>query len=168
MVKKRNNPRPEPAGPTLVLTRIFAAPRPLVFAAWTQGEHLNLWCAPRGFTIPFSAGDLRPGGAWRSCMCMPDGTECWLSGVYREIVENKLLVFTHAWEEKGRRGHETVVTVRFSDLGPKTKITLRQSNFESIGSRDGHQGGWSECLDNLADHLKKLTAKKKPHAHAKK
>jgi uncharacterized protein YndB with AHSA1/START domain len=78
----------------------------------------------------------------------------WLGGVYREIVPNKLLVMTHAWNgESGRPGPETIVTVRFEDLGAKTKITLQQTGFDSIQSRDGHAGGWGECLDLLAEHL---------------
>jgi uncharacterized protein YndB with AHSA1/START domain len=152
----------------LLITRIFSAPRPLVFDAWTKAEHLSRWCAPKGFTIPFSEGDVRPGGAWRSCMCMPDGTECWLSGVYREVIENELLVFTHAWEEDRQRGHETLVTVRFADFGTKTKLILRQALFDSVASRNGHKGGWTECLDNLAELLAALKAKRKNHARNKK
>ena len=77
-----------------------------------------------------------------------------LSGVYREIVPDQLVEFTHAWEEEGKRGHETIVTVKLSDYGKKTKMVLRQSLFESVASRDGHKGGWSQCLDRLAAHLK--------------
>ena len=89
-------------------------------------------------------------------MRMPDGTECWLSGVYREIVQDKLVAFTHAWEENGQRGHETVVTVHLSDYGRKTKMILRQSLFESVASRDGHKGGWSQCLDRLSVYVKQI------------
>jgi uncharacterized protein YndB with AHSA1/START domain len=136
-----------------VITRVFDAPRHLVFQAWTQKEHLEKWSAPRGFTIPYSEGDLRPGGRWRCCMRAPDGKELWLGGVYREIVEDELLVMTHAWEEDGKSLHETVVTVRFEDQGGKTKLTAQQTGFDSIESRDGHEGGWNECLDILAEHL---------------
>jgi uncharacterized protein YndB with AHSA1/START domain len=139
---------------TLVITRVFDAPVSLVWQAWTDGKHIAKWSAPRGFTIPTSEGDLRPGGKWRCCMRAPDGKELWLGGVYREIVPNKLLVMTHAWdEESGRPGPETIVTVRFEDLGAKTKVTLQQTGFDSIQSRDGHAGGWGECLDLLAEHL---------------
>lgn len=139
---------------TLVITRVFDAPVSLVWQAWTDGKHIAKWSAPRGFTIPTSEGDLRPCGKWRCCMRAPDGKELWLGGVYREIVPNKLLVMTHAWdEESGRPGPETIVTVRFEDLGAKTKVTLQQTGFNSIQSRDGHAGGWGECLDLLAEHL---------------
>jgi uncharacterized protein YndB with AHSA1/START domain len=143
-------------GRVLYMTRVFDVPRSLVFQAWTRKEHIDRWLAPRGFTIPFSEGELRPGGRWRCCMVSPQGIEHWLSGTYREIIENELLVFTHAWEEDGKRGHETLVTVRFADLGSKTRMTFQQATFASVESRDGHAGGWGECLDILADYLATL------------
>ena len=76
-----------PADRTLVITRVFDAPRHLVFEAWTKKEHLDRWCAPRGFATPHSAGDFRPGGAWESCMIAPDGTRHEVSGLYLEIVQ---------------------------------------------------------------------------------
>ena len=148
------------AAPELTITRIFNAPRDLVFKAWTRKEHLDRWCCPRGFTIPWSEGELRSGGAWRACMRSPDGVEHRLGGIYRVIVENELLVFTHAWEDvTGKRGHETLVTVTFADRGGKTEVTLHQAFFESTESRDGHEGGWSESLDRLAEHLATLRMK---------
>src|SRR5918995_7006135 len=96
----------------LVITRIFDAPLSLVFKAWTEREHLVRWSAPRGFTITHCEGAHHPGGAWRCCMRSPEGTDYWLGGVYREIVEPDRLVFTHAWEdEEGKPGHQTLVTV---------------------------------------------------------
>ena len=74
MSPKKPESKREPANRVLEITRIFSAPRHLVFEAWTKTEHLREWCAPKGFTIPFSEGDLRPGGKWRSCMRTPDGT----------------------------------------------------------------------------------------------
>src|SRR4051794_27647710 len=115
---KGNDPITEPADRALVLTRVFDAPRALVFQAWTQREHLMRWCAPRGFDITYSEGDLRPGGSWRSCMRSPDGVDHWVGGVYREIVPDQRLVFTHGWDGKdGKPGHETTVTVTFADEG---------------------------------------------------
>ena len=137
----------------LVITRIFDAPPDLVFRMWTDPVHMKEWLAPRGFTVPHSEGEMRPGGAWRSCMRTADGAELWLSGVYREVVPDRKISFTHAWEEEGKRGHETVVTITLEPLGKKTKLTLRQAPFESVGSRDGHGGGWGECLDKLAEHM---------------
>jgi uncharacterized protein YndB with AHSA1/START domain len=142
---------------TLTLTRLYDAPRELVFRAWTEPEHLRRWCAPTGFTIPDSDGDLRPGGAWRATMRAPDGEEHRLTGTYREIVPPERLVFTHAWlDADGRAGIETLVTVTLEDQGGRTFLTLVQTGFESTASRDGHAGGWTETLDRLAGHLAAL------------
>lgn len=138
----------------LVITRVFDAPRDLVWKAWTEPERIKLWSAPRGFTIPVAEGELRPGGAWKSCMRKPDGTDLWLAGVYREIDEPKRLVFTHAWlDEHLDPGPETVVTVTLVERGGKTEMTFRQSGFDSTDSRDGHAGGWNECFDRLDEVL---------------
>jgi uncharacterized protein YndB with AHSA1/START domain len=113
------------------------------------------------FTILDSEGDLRPGGKWSSCMVAPNGEKLPLGGVYREIVQDELLVFTHAWEgDDGKPEHETLVTIRFEDEGSKTKMIFEQSLFKSVESRDGHQGGWTQCFDKLAGHLEKGGAEK--------
>jgi uncharacterized protein YndB with AHSA1/START domain len=138
----------------LVITRIFDAPRALVYKAWTEPDHLSQWSAPHGFIITHNEGDLRPGGAWRSCMRSPAGENLWLGGTYREVVENELLVFTHAWDgPDGKPGHETLVTVRLEDQNGKTRMTFRQAFFESVEQRNGHRSGWSECFDRLDARL---------------
>src|SRR5712691_5788344 len=102
----------------LTITRVFDAPRDLVFAAWTQPERAARWWGPQGFTTISCDMDVRPGGVWRRCMRSPDGTEHRKCGVYREIVEPERLVFTYADEDsEGNPGHETLVTVTFADLG---------------------------------------------------
>lgn len=137
----------------LVIIRIFDAPVHLVYRMWTEPEHMKEWLAPRAFTVPHSEGEIKVGGRWRTCMRREDGLELWLSGVYIELVPDKYIAFTHAWEEDGKRGHETVVTISFENLKGKTRLTLRQAEFDSIESRDGHGGGWGECLDKLAEYL---------------
>lgn len=142
------------SGPMLEITRVFPAPRPLVFRAWTKKEYLDQWCAPSGFTIPFSEGDLRPGGKWKSCMVSPSGEEFRLGGTYLEIVENELLVFSHIWEEDDGPGPENTVTVRLSDDGEGTRMVFTHGPIRSEESRDSHQGGWSECFDKLEEILR--------------
>jgi len=141
----------------LIIERAFAAPRDLVFKMWTVREHVSLWLAPRGFTITQSDADVRPGGAWRSCMRSPEGVDHCVGGVYRDVVENERLVFTHAWDgDKGKPGHETVVTLTLEDYGGDTKVRLRQEVFDSVETRDGHRDGWTESLDKLGKHLAAL------------
>jgi uncharacterized protein YndB with AHSA1/START domain len=140
----------------LVLTRVFDARRELVFKAWTEREYLMQWSAPHGFTVTESDGELRAGGSYRAAMRSPEGEVHRLGGVYKEIVAPERLVFTHAWEgDDGKLGHATEVTVTLEDLGGKTKMTFRQTGFESAASRDGHQGGWSEAFGRLAALVEK-------------
>lgn len=143
----------------LVIDRTFDAPRNLVWKAWTDAEQMKHWSAPKGFTVPVSEGELRPGGKWRSCMVTPDGKELWLGGVYREIVEPERLVFTHAWDgPDGKPGPETVVTVTFSERDGRTSMNFRQTGFESRDSRDAHAHGWGQCFDLLGDFLTRQAA----------
>ena len=144
--------RSPPATPVLEIVRTFDAPRAVVFAAWTRREHLVRWCAPHGFVVTHCDGDPRPGGAWRSCMRSPDGVDHRVGGVYREVVPDRRLVFTHAWDAQGGKpGHETLVTVEFAEPGPgQTRMTFRQTNFKSDASRDGHGSGWTEAFERLA------------------
>ena len=141
----------------LVITRVFDAPRPLVFKAWTEPDRLVRWWGPQGFTTPSCTTDVRPGGAFRFCMRSPEGTDHWLRGVYREIVEPERLVCTWAWEDAERKpGHETLLTVTFAEHGAKTKLTLQQAVFETVTARNGHQEGWTSALDRLAECLAKV------------
>ncbi|SRR5260221_12233114 len=153
-----SEPRSAPSGMAereLVITRIFDAPRALVFKAWADLAQAKLWAGPRGFTATHLSGELRPGGAWRACLRRDDtGEELWQGGVYREVVEPERLVFTFAWDAPpGRRGHETLVTLTFAEHQGKTTLTLRQAVFESVEERDGHRGGWSSAFDRLAELL---------------
>lgn len=134
----------------LVITRVFNAPRELVWKAWTDGETMSRWSAPHGFTIHHGERELRPGGAWRCGMRAPDGEDHWVGGVYREVTPPERLAFTHAWEENGKRGHETLVTVTLEAVeAGKTRMIFVQSGFDSTTSRDGHKEGWSEAFEQL-------------------
>lgn len=138
----------------LVITRVFDAPRRLVFKAWTEPEHLVLWWGPRGFTTISGRMDFRPGGVWFRAMRAPDGSEHRKRGIYREIVEPERLVFTYLTEDaEGNPGFETLVTVNFADVDGKTRLTLHQALFESAEARDSHRGGWTSCLERFAEYL---------------
>jgi len=138
----------------LVLTRTFDAPRELVFDAWTDAEHFAQWCAPANFEVIRNSADVRRGGVWWSLMQAPDGEECSVSGVYREVVASERLVFTYAHElPDSSHGPETLVTVIFEAIDGKTKLSLRQSVFDSVENCVAHSIGWSECLDRLAAQL---------------
>jgi len=147
----------KPSERELVITRVFDAPRSLVFKAWTEPEHLMRWWGPKGFTMRVYKLDLHPDGAWRFCMRSPNGTDEWQQGVYREIVEPERLVFSYAFEDAtGKPGHETLVTVTLADHGGQTKLTVHHAVFETIAVRDDHVRGWSEALDHLAAYVANL------------
>jgi uncharacterized protein YndB with AHSA1/START domain len=138
----------------LVITRIFDAPRPLVFKAWTEPDRAARWWGPQGFTTICCDMDVRPCGRFRASMCSPEGTVHCRQGVYREVVEPERLVFTFAWEDaEGRPGHQTLVTVTFADLDGKTELTLHQAAFETVTARDAHQRGWTSALERFAEYL---------------
>jgi uncharacterized protein YndB with AHSA1/START domain len=150
----RTNAANAPAERELVVERVFDAPRRLVFRLWPQPEHAARWWAPQGFTTLLCQMDVRPGGTWRRRMRSPEGTVHVKRGVYREVVEPELLVFTYADEDAdGRPGHETLVTVSFAEAGGKTTLTLHQAAFDTAAARDAHRGGWTSCLERFADCL---------------
>ncbi|MBZ0207969.1 MAG: SRPBCC domain-containing protein [Flavobacteriales bacterium] len=141
----------------LVIKRTFNAPRELVFACWTETEHKAHWQgAPKGFTVRELVADIRPGGTFKLCMTSPKGQDHWLQGRYIQVERPSLLRFTHCWlDADGRQGTETLVTVTFTESDGRTELTLRQTGFGTINSRDGHAAGWNSTLDGLAEYLNK-------------
>ena len=143
-----------PAERVLVITRVFDAPRELVFKAWTDGRLARNWWGPRDYPAVALEMDARPGGAWHGRLRSVDtGQELPLGGVFREIVAPDRIVFTFKWDEEGERGLETLVTVTFAEQGGKTLMTFRHEPFQSVEERDGHRGGWSSSFDRLADYV---------------
>jgi uncharacterized protein YndB with AHSA1/START domain len=140
----------------LVLTRLFDAPRELVFQAWTAPEHAKEWWGPAALEIVLMEMDVRPGGAWRKCMRAPDGREFWRHGTYREVMPPERLVFTYFSDDPhSHPEHEMLVTVLFEELGSQTRLTLRQTELESAAARDSHRAGWASTLERLAVHLER-------------
>jgi len=138
----------------LVITRIFDAPRPLVFKLWTEPEHLMHWWGPRGFTPISGRMDVRQGGRWSRLMRSPDGSVVRKHGVYRELVAPERLVLTYITDDAaGNPGPETLVTVTFADHDGKTRLTLHQTGFQSVAERDDHRRGWTGALDGFAAYL---------------
>lgn len=143
----------ESAERELVITRLFDAPRDVVFQAWTEPERLIEWWGPKGFTTPSFELDLRPGGAWRAHMRSQEGKDYIHYGVLREIVPPERLVLTFVWEDDP--DHEMLVTVTFAERDGRTEMTLRQGPFKAADERTSHEEGWAESLDYLAAYLAK-------------
>ncbi|HBM88201.1 MAG: SRPBCC domain-containing protein [Parvibaculaceae bacterium] len=137
----------------LTLTRVFNAPRPLVFQMWADADHKSQWWRPKVFTLVDSAENFRPGGDWMSIMEAPSGNRYRMEGTYKEIVENELIVFSHHWVEDGQRGPATLITVTFEDDREGTRLTFTQSLIENEADRNDQQNGWNEFLDMLSASL---------------
>lgn len=151
----------------VVLTRVFDAPRDLVWRAWTDPEHFRRWWGPKDYTCPFCEIDLRVGGKYLYCMRSPEGRDYWGTGVFQEIVPMERIVFTDCFaDEKGNvvpATHygmgpdfplEMLVEVTFEDLNRKTKMTLRHIGVPTGPDSEGTQQGWSESFDKLAESLR--------------
>jgi uncharacterized protein YndB with AHSA1/START domain len=169
MATRSSRPAKEPVEQALVITRVFDAPRALVWKAWTECRRFMLWWGPKGFTTTFCKIDLHVGGVYQNCMRSPEGKDYWSTGVYREIVPLERIVCTDSFaDEEGNvvpATHygmsadfplEMLVTVAFEEIDGKTKLTLQHSLGPVPASeRDLCQQGWSESLDRLAGELAK-------------
>lgn len=151
-------PDQQACGQQVVIERVVKVPRALAFEVWSSPRHLARWWGPRDeqgrdFSMPSCEMDFRPGGSWRICIRSPGGEDYWQHGQYREISSPERLVFTFAWDRAGEDFPQTLVEVDFVQEGPDaTRIRFRQSGLPP-SERGGHESGWAECLDRLAEHL---------------
>ena len=143
------------------MTRVFNAPRELVFQAHTDPQHVPHWWGQRHSTTIVDVMDVRPGGAWRFVQRDPEGNEYGFRGEYREIVPPERLVYTFEFE--GMPGHIVVETVTFEEHDGKTTVSST-SLFMSVEDRDGMvesgmESGATESWDRLAELLAQLKVK---------
>jgi uncharacterized protein YndB with AHSA1/START domain len=147
-------------GRVMEMTRVFDAPRKVVFAAWTDPKQVAQWWGPTGFTTPVCELDVRPGGAILIHMRAPDGTIYPMSGVYKEIVPPEKIVFTAiALDKDGKAMFENLNTVIFSERDGKTTVALRVEVLTSSAAAEqplaGMEMGWKMTLDRLEAHVGK-------------
>jgi uncharacterized protein YndB with AHSA1/START domain len=138
----------------VTITRVFDAPRQLVFKAWTDAKHLAQWWGPKGFTNPVCEIDARVGGMLRIHMRGPDGTVYPMKGEIRELVVPERVVFTNiAVDAEGRNLLEGLTTVTFADEGGKTKMTLHTNAVAVVEHAaaylQGMEAGWTQSIDKL-------------------
>jgi uncharacterized protein YndB with AHSA1/START domain len=144
---------PEAEG--ITITRVFDAPRELVFRAWTEPERFARWFGLADSEVPPStvSMDLRPGGAWRATMFAgPDRREIRWWGVYHEVVPPERLVFTIS-DQPGDEAE--VVTVVLTELGDgKTEMVFHQGGGHlSAEEYPRAKQGWSGFFERMAEHL---------------
>ena len=159
-----------------VISRVFDAPRELVWKSWTEPERLKQWWGPKGFKVHTCKVDLRPGGIFHYGMKAPDGSDIWGRFTYREIDAPKRLVFLNAFSDpKGgvarHPGHaswplELLSTVTFDELGGKTKVTVQWVPADSATQverktfdegRGSMKQGWTGTMDQFAAYLATAT-----------
>jgi uncharacterized protein YndB with AHSA1/START domain len=150
MAQRSDLAGPQSAANELTMTRIFDAPRYLVFKAWTAPEHIMHWFCPNGFTLPVCEMDFRVGGRFRLCMRASNGNEHWVNGAYREIIPVERIVWSGTMEHDG---NEILTTVTFDDQEKKTKLTVHQTYSVETDSTRGARQGWTETLERLAVFL---------------
>ncbi len=141
----------------ITITRVFDAPRELVFKAWTEPEQFPRWFGPRDSEVPMStvSMDVRPGGAWRATMFAgPDRHEIQWKGVYHEVVEPERLVFTLSDQPDGEG---EVVTVMLADLGDNTTEMVFHQGGGHLSAEEYARArqGWSTFFERMAAHLAK-------------
>jgi uncharacterized protein YndB with AHSA1/START domain len=138
----------------VVMTRVFDAPRHLVYDAFTKPELLKRWFGPRGWSLEVCEIDFRVGGRWRFVLRGPDGTEMGMGGAYREIVPGERSVHTESFDDYPG---ESVVTMMLTEHDGKTTMTATVL-YESQEVRDaviasGMEHGAAESYDRLAELL---------------
>ena len=143
---------------SIVTSRVFDAPRELVFNAWIDPAHIGEWFGPDGFTITTHEMDVRPGGAWRFIMHGPDGVDYSSLVVYTEIAAPERLAFDHSDGDGANTFHTTVTFVEHDGATTLTMTAL----FASAAERDrvieevGAIEGGKQTLGRLAEYLATL------------
>ncbi len=149
------------AARTLVMERIFDAPRELVFKAYTDPKHLEQWFGPRGWTTTVYALDLRPDGIWHYCMRSADGEESWGKGIYREIVPPERIAYLDIFSDKDGNSVEGMpqmeIVVEFHEQDGKTKLISRTvfatpDELKAVIDM-GVEEGAAETFDRLEEFL---------------
>ncbi|WP_263416372.1 SRPBCC domain-containing protein [Terriglobus albidus] len=158
----------------LVVTRVFDAPRELVWKAWTNPEYVMKWWGPKGFTCPVCKMDFRVGGKFLYCMKSPDGQEFWNGGEYHEIVPYEKIVSSMYFSDPdGNRvepeqlgiKHEVIEdahdVILFEDLGNgRTKVTFIGNETMQDAMESGQLEGMKQILDKAAAVVAELAQAK--------
>jgi uncharacterized protein YndB with AHSA1/START domain len=165
-----------------VITRVFDAPREVLWKCFTEPERMKEWFGPKGSVVVASKMDLRVGGTYHGAMRAANGTVAWAKFVYREIVAPQRLVWVHSFSDEagGLTRHpmaptwplQMLTTVTFEDApggerSGKTKLTLRwspldvsaeeQATFDA--AHDSMRGGWTGSFERLDAYLASPSAR---------
>jgi uncharacterized protein YndB with AHSA1/START domain len=148
---------------TMIVSRVFDAPRDLVWMAWTDSKHLVQWWGPNGFTTTTTVYDLRVGGVWRFVMHGPNGRDYQNRITFDEIVKPERLVYHHGGGDDDVEPVEFRTTVTFEELAKATRVTMR-AVFPSADARERAireyraDTGAIQHLSRLGEHLARLVS----------
>ena len=138
--------------PSLVLKRRLKAAPEKVYEAWTKPEQMTRWWGVADSPKPTVAEtDLRVGGRFRVQFWGANDEHHSVSGTYREVVPNRKLSFSWAWQRTPER--ESLVTIELNPLTDGTMLTLTHEQFFDEKARDDHSVGWNMMLDRMAAQL---------------
>lgn len=159
-------------GAPFVITREFAAPRALVWSAWTELDRLKAWFGPKGFTMPFAQLDFRPGGMFLYNLNGPNGAALWGRFLYREIVPQTKLVWVNSFSDPagGITRHpfttdpwplQLLTVVTFEENRDRTLVTLKWWPLDASeaeqrvfdGNHASMQGGWGGTMEQCTAYL---------------
>jgi uncharacterized protein YndB with AHSA1/START domain len=150
---------------SIVGSRVFDAPRALVFSVWTDPKHLAQWWGPNGFTTTTHAYDFRPGGVWRFVMHGPDGRDYQNRITFDEIVPPERIVYRHGGSDDVEPVQFTQ-TVTFEDLNNGKTLLTWHARFPSAEERArvikeyGADKGLAQTMARLADYLVTMPTEK--------
>ena len=136
----------------LRLVRTVTASPERVFEAWTTSEQMKRWTCPDPTASVDVEIDLRVGGRYSIRMDV-EGGPFIAHGTYQEVDPPRRLVYTWGWKQPHPMKAETVVTVEFEPVEDGTEIRLTHTGFPTGDDREGHEQGWTLCLDRLADQV---------------
>jgi len=148
----------------ILFTRVFDAPRELVWEAWTKPGHIARWWGPNGYTVPACKLDFREGGKIHLDMQGPDGNVYPADGVYREISKPEKIVIDGIAEEThpcgGGLPPRAVLTITFAEQEGKTFFSML-TQFESknrmqAANDNGYSVSWEMCFDRFGEYLASL------------
>ncbi|MFC4114946.1 SRPBCC family protein [Nonomuraea zeae] len=135
------------------ITRVFNAPRELVWASWTEPERFSRWFGPASLATPVGriTLDARPGGIWRASLLGDEGFEVTLDGTYREVEAPGRLVFTTGDPDRPGDAPASVVTIQLVEADGKTEMRFHQYGVNTDQEHaEQARSGWAEFFDRLA------------------
>ena len=146
------------------VSRVFSAPREMVFRAWSSAEHIKRWFCPDGYSVPEAKVELRVGGAFEVCMRSPEGVDHWTRGTFAEIVAPERLTIDHHIVDPCGGGplFSALTRVGFSDAARGGTLMEVVQTYSAAGAAQAEQmlkgapEGWRQTLDKLEAEVARM------------